>query len=237
MVDRIPMRDAAGVLEVAAGACYLLPHIAASAPDAVVIGLDVTEEMLRLAPEPLPRVVGDVIQLPFGDSAFDVVVMAFALFHVLDPTVALDEIARVLRRGGRLAISTWERGDDDLVAQRIWTEELDSRGAAPAKERPGSHEQVDTEEKMLRLLTKAGFTDIASTRRPIVEEMTPDTFLDRCTELGRDAERFVSLGMEQRADLLERMTVRLGGLTASDLTSREVALFFWCNKSGSRSAT
>lgn len=79
------------------------------------------------------------------------------------------------------------------------------------------------------LLVAAGFTDIASAGRPIVDEMTPEIFLDRRTGLGRDAE----IPLPQpgtTAELLDRMSERLGGLSPSTLTSRQVALFFWGSK-------
>jgi SAM-dependent methyltransferase len=230
LVDPIPMREAAGVLEVAAGVGFLLPHLAAAAPDAGVVGLDITEAMLRLAPDSFPRVVGDVTELPFRDSAFDVVVMSFALFHVLDPRAALAEIARVMGGGGRVAVSTWEASEDDFTAQRIWTEELDRHGAAEAGQRPGSHEQLDTEEKVGLLLTEAGFTDVTTRRRPVVDQPTPEVFLDRRTKLGRDSDRFRSLDPERQSHFLSRMSERLADLGPTDLTSHEVALFCWGSK-------
>jgi SAM-dependent methyltransferase len=48
----------------------------------------------------------DVQLLPFDDSSFDVVIANQMLYHVPDPSQALREIARVLRRGGVLMAST-----------------------------------------------------------------------------------------------------------------------------------
>jgi ubiquinone/menaquinone biosynthesis C-methylase UbiE len=42
--------------------------------------------------------------LPFEDGEFDLVVASNLLFHLADPGAALREAARVLRRGGRLAV-------------------------------------------------------------------------------------------------------------------------------------
>ena len=50
--------------------------------------------------------VGDVQALPFGEAQFDVVVANFMLYHVPDLDLALAEIARVLRPGGRLVAAT-----------------------------------------------------------------------------------------------------------------------------------
>jgi ubiquinone/menaquinone biosynthesis C-methylase UbiE len=40
--------------------------------------------------------------LPFEDASYDTVAMTFVLCSIADPTAALEEIARVLRPGGRL---------------------------------------------------------------------------------------------------------------------------------------
>jgi SAM-dependent methyltransferase len=50
--------------------------------------------------------VGDVQQLPFEDTSFDLAVAAWMLYHVADLDRGLAEIARVLRPGGRLVAVT-----------------------------------------------------------------------------------------------------------------------------------
>lgn len=50
--------------------------------------------------------VGDVQELAFGDSSFDVAVAAWMLFHVGDLDGGISELARVLRPGGRLVAVT-----------------------------------------------------------------------------------------------------------------------------------
>ncbi|MBV9485764.1 MAG: class I SAM-dependent methyltransferase [Frankiaceae bacterium] len=49
-------------------------------------------------------VAGDALRLPFSDSAFDAVTISFGLRNVADVDVALREMARVTRSGGRLVI-------------------------------------------------------------------------------------------------------------------------------------
>ncbi|MFD0856072.1 class I SAM-dependent methyltransferase, partial [Actinomadura adrarensis] len=47
-------------------------------------------------------------ELPFGDDSFDAVVGNFVINHVGEPGLALSELRRVLRPGGRLALTCWE---------------------------------------------------------------------------------------------------------------------------------
>lgn len=52
----------------------------------------------------LPFVAGDALTLPFADNSFDGVTMSFGLRNVADIGVALAEMCRVARPGGRLVI-------------------------------------------------------------------------------------------------------------------------------------
>jgi SAM-dependent methyltransferase len=51
--------------------------------------------------------------LPFVDDAFDVVVGNLVVGHFADYRVALADLVRVLRAGGRLGLTTWGRLDRD----------------------------------------------------------------------------------------------------------------------------
>lgn len=73
-----------------------------------VVGVDASPEMLALARRRSSEAElrqADLEALPLASGSFDVAVCALALGHVseLGPTVA--ELARVLRRGGRLVVS------------------------------------------------------------------------------------------------------------------------------------
>lgn len=50
--------------------------------------------------------LGDVQDLPFPDGTFDAAVAAWMLYHVADRDLAISELARVLRPGGRLVAIT-----------------------------------------------------------------------------------------------------------------------------------
>jgi len=76
-----------------------------------VTGLDFSEGMLeRARRKPAPRkdalewVLGDMLALPFADATFDSATVGFGVRNVADLELALRELRRVLRPGGRLAI-------------------------------------------------------------------------------------------------------------------------------------
>jgi demethylmenaquinone methyltransferase / 2-methoxy-6-polyprenyl-1,4-benzoquinol methylase len=72
-----------------------------------VVGLDFSEPMLERARRKEPRVEwvrGDMLALPFAEETFDAATVGFGVRNVADLELALRELRRVLRPGGRVAI-------------------------------------------------------------------------------------------------------------------------------------
>ena len=81
---------------------------------AVVTGLDLTPALLEkagqnaeLAGVSIEFHEGDVEALPFKDGGFDLVLSQFGHIFAPRPSLAVSEMLRVLRQGGRIAFSTW----------------------------------------------------------------------------------------------------------------------------------
>jgi ubiquinone/menaquinone biosynthesis C-methylase UbiE len=74
-----------------------------------VVGADTRTEYLEaaraIAPENVRFVEGDATALPFGYGAFDIAGCLRVLHHVHRPELAVSELARVTRPGGRLFIA------------------------------------------------------------------------------------------------------------------------------------
>jgi len=92
--------------------------LAVAAQGARVTGLDITPRMLQLAAgksRAASFLAGDMTNLPFGPRSFDLVTTGYGLRNVPDLTAAVDEIARVLRPGGRLLSLDFNRPERALV--------------------------------------------------------------------------------------------------------------------------
>ena len=108
-------RPGARALDVACGTGDLsLALIAASG--ARVTGLDFCRPMLDLAARKAQRdnpsavfIEGDALSLPFEDETFDAVTIAFGLRNLSSVERGLDELRRVLKPGGRVAILEFSR--------------------------------------------------------------------------------------------------------------------------------
>lgn len=98
------------VLDLAAGTgTSSVPFATAGA---VTIPCDFSVGMLAVGKRARPRlpfVAGDAMRLPFRDEAFDAVTIAFGLRNVADPGVALAELRRVTRPGGRLVVCEFSK--------------------------------------------------------------------------------------------------------------------------------
>lgn len=112
-VKSLNLGDAPRVLDVATGTGDLAIDIARSRPNAQVIGLDPSEQMLAIAGEKVAKkkladritlVVGDAQQLPYKDCEMDAATIAFGIRNVPDRLQGLRELARVVRPGGRVAV-------------------------------------------------------------------------------------------------------------------------------------
>ena len=81
----------------------------AAGPDGLALGVDISEPMLARAVraeagERVGFLRADAQHLPFRDETFDAVVSIAMLHLIPEPSVALAEMARVLRPGARMAV-------------------------------------------------------------------------------------------------------------------------------------
>jgi ubiquinone/menaquinone biosynthesis C-methylase UbiE len=109
------------VLEVGSGPGFFSPFIARAVPGGHLLLVDLQAEMLLVA---RGRVEGidnvsfaqaDACSLPLGAGLYDAVLLATMLGEVPDRDGCIDEVRRVLRPGGLLAIAETRR-DSDFIA-------------------------------------------------------------------------------------------------------------------------
>ncbi len=108
------------VLDIGCGTGALLRQLAQSHPPQLLSGVDPVPEMLALARGKLAAEVdlreGWAESLPYPDASFDAVASCNVLHYLASPEKALREMLRVLRPGGRLALTDW---CDDFLACRL----------------------------------------------------------------------------------------------------------------------
>ncbi|MDQ6637068.1 MAG: ubiquinone/menaquinone biosynthesis methyltransferase [Candidatus Dormibacteraeota bacterium] len=108
----------ARVLDVACGSGKLAGALQRRAAEGLVVGLDFSANMLRVAARKQPSVSylrGDGLNLPFADQVFDAVTVGFGLRNYADPLLGLREMRRVVKPGGRTLVLEFVRPPRGLI--------------------------------------------------------------------------------------------------------------------------
>lgn len=138
-----------------------LVSAAARQRGAIPTGLDFSSAMIavaRAADPGLRLAQGDAEALPFADASFDAVVSNFGIHHMPDPAGALSQAYRVLRRGGRVAFTTWAAPAEN-IAWRLLFDAISAHGNLQAARTPPSGGGLQRPEDLLRVLAQAGFVE------------------------------------------------------------------------------
>ncbi|HVF48239.1 MAG TPA: bifunctional demethylmenaquinone methyltransferase/2-methoxy-6-polyprenyl-1,4-benzoquinol methylase UbiE [Pyrinomonadaceae bacterium] len=171
----ILQRGDAVVLDVACGTGDLSIALAERSP-ALVVGTDFCRPMLAIAENKItaarldvPLVEGDAMSLSFPDGSFDAVTIAFGLRNLPNVPRGVDELYRVLKPGGKLAILEFSTpvvpGCGRLfnfyfshILPRIGGAVSGSRGAYEYL--PDSVSKFPDQKKLSALMTDSGFVDV-----------------------------------------------------------------------------
>jgi len=133
--DAIDFADGSTVIDVGCGTGAALRRLAATHPDLYLIGIDPVPRMVEIARQRLvelqPSVridfrLGAAENIPLDDRVADVALAFDSFDHWRDRDLALLEIRRVLRPGGRLAILK-DAGAPGDAKSRLLLEQATSR--------------------------------------------------------------------------------------------------------------
>ncbi len=210
LLGHLPLSRAKNIVDVGTGSGALLPLIQKASPAAIVLGVDNSGGMLRLAKDkhPGPLALMDVQTLELDDNQFDVAVVAFVLFHLPRPERCLAEVNRVLRPGGVVGTVTWG-AEHAPPAEAIWDEELEASGAhilgLPAADNRGC---CDSPEKVAALLAHAGFGSTHVWTESLHHQWRRDDFFEYQLR-GAARLRLLSLPPTERDSCVKRVRDRL----------------------------
>jgi ubiquinone/menaquinone biosynthesis C-methylase UbiE len=145
---------------------------------ASVVAVDADPGMVELARSRIGDVrVAALPSLPFEDGEFDAAVANFVINHVGSPLAAVAEMRRVVRRGGRVAVTVWPFPAP--TAQRLWSEIFDAAGVPRSGDLPRLEPADDfarTPDGLSELLTRAGLTEVRATSIDWIHRTDPEAW-------------------------------------------------------------
>lgn len=167
--------NTAGVLDVGCGSGWAARLMAQQARAGRVVGIDVSDEMVRLAREEsdgypnLEFRVASAEKLPFKDSEFSHAFSMESLYYYADIETAVTEIKRVLKPGG-LFVTVVDLYEENIPTHQ-WIETLN----VPVKLLSAADYRA--------LFARAGFANVRDERlidpTPVPESYTGTTFKTR----------------------------------------------------------
>lgn len=170
-VERLGLATGERVLDVCCGSgASAIPAAELVGQDGSVVGVDLAENLLELArakskQRGLTNIQfqsGDLMHLAFEDESedgsFDTVVCVFGIFFVPDMEAALRELRRVVRNGGRVAITTWGPRFFEPASTVFWNSIRDVRPDLYKGFNPW--DRISEVDAVVRLLGAAGLTEM-----------------------------------------------------------------------------
>ncbi|HEX6702198.1 MAG TPA: methyltransferase domain-containing protein [Gaiellaceae bacterium] len=185
LVRLVPLDGDERALDVGTGAGVLALALAPLVR--IVVGIDVVPELLEAAraraPENATFVDGDAISLPFEAGYFDLAATRRTLHHIRRPELAVAELTRVTRPGGRVVVEDQVAPADPLAAL-----ELDRFERA----RDPSHTRTLSDADFRGLFDANGLVLERSERTAHRRELGPYLELAGCTGDAADQARALS---------------------------------------------
>ena len=166
-IERLSLDSGDRVLDVCCGTgASAIPAAVSVGSAGQVLGIDLAESLLKLARnksqqrglENIEFRYGDFENLGLPNESFDAIVCVFGIFFVPDMLAAIRELWRMLRPGGKLAITSWGKKVLEPANQMFWNAIEAERTDLVKKFKPW--DQISDSNSLQALLEAGGATQV-----------------------------------------------------------------------------
>lgn len=192
IIQHLDLEDDHNVLDVASGTGEPGLSIAEIVSKGKVIGIDLSEGMLETAREHAASrnitnyqtKTADVSKLPFPDQSFDAISCRMGFMFFPDILSTLNEMRRVLKPGGKIAISVWGPPQNNFwVTVTMGTINQLMELPPPPKDAPGMFRCAEPG-FIAEQFEKSGFKNIKESEVNTALTMDASTYWEMITEVG-----------------------------------------------------
>ena len=218
IIKQLNLKSNDVVLDVASGTGEPGLTIATSIPEGKVTMTDLAEDMLEIARENamlrgiknIETVVCDVCELPFPDNTFDAISCRFGFMFFPDMHLAVKEMTRVLKPGGKIATAVWNVPEKNFwVTAIMGTINRDMELSGPPPGAPGMFRCAEPG-FMTDLFKHAGLKNISQKEiNGKLNSKTTDTYWNMMTEVGAPIVAALSKADESMKEEIKREVFEL----------------------------
>lgn len=177
-IEAVDLREGKNILEVGCGTGNFTQGLAKS--KANIVAVDLSPELLYLAKGKyfanVQYEVADIENLPFRDSSFDAVV-GNSVIHHCNLDLALKELKRVLKKGGKVIFSEPNMLNIHIFLQKNIKFLKKMAGDSP-------EETAFFRWNLKKTFVSVGYTDVIIKPFDFLHPMTPIPFIDTVNKLG-----------------------------------------------------
>jgi SAM-dependent methyltransferase len=190
VIDRAKTKAGERIVDVGCGSGATTMALAQKVgPSGHVLGIDISAPMLararQLSPNdaPVEFVLADATIYPFEPASFDLLASRFGVMFFAEPALSFANMRKALRPSGRLAFACWREPRDNpfFMAPLQAVYKHVPKLPPPGPDDPGPF-AFASEARVNRVLSEAGFTDIAMERCDLALDIAIGRGLDAAVE-------------------------------------------------------